>query len=119
MPNSGLELRPMNNKILEQAAAKSCGLTGLEEAEVLDQIGHALQRPVGKPRRDCFARLLILFMHNRIDGRVDLLGPCDRRFQHLLGADLALGDEFGERDGVVFAIFVEPHGRQISNIKAR
>ena len=34
-------------------------------------------------------------------------------------ADLALGDEPGERDGVVLTIFVEPHGRQISNIKAR
>ena len=109
----------VGDKILEQAATKSCGLTGLEEAEVLDQIGHALQRSVGKPRRGRFARLLILLVHNGIDRRVGLFGSCDRRLEHLFGADLALGDEPGERNGVVLTIFVEPHGRQISNIKAR
>ena len=56
-------------------------------------------------------------MHDGIDGGIDLFGPCDRRLQHLLGADLALGDEPGERDGVVPAIFFEPHGLQISKLK--
>src|SRR4029077_14269991 len=37
--------------------------------------------------------------------------------QHLLDADLALGDEPGEGDGVVLAIFFEPHGRQISKLE--
>lgn len=109
----------VGHKILEQAAAKSRRLTGLEKAEVLDQIRHALQRPVGKPCRDRFARLFILFVHNGIDRRVDLLDSCHRRLQHLFGADLALGDEPDERDGVVLTIFVEPHGRPISNIKVR
>ena len=56
-------------------------------------------------------------MHDGIDGGIDLFGPCDRRLQHLLGADLALGDERGEGDGVVPAIFFEPHGLQISELK--
>jgi hypothetical protein len=34
-----------------------------------------------------------------------------------LGADFALGDESGERDGVVLAIFLEPHGLQIPGLK--
>jgi hypothetical protein len=35
----------------------------------------------------------------------------------LLGADLTLGDEPGEGDRVVLAIFFEPHGLQISKLK--
>jgi hypothetical protein len=54
-------------------------------------------------------------VHDGIDRRIDLFGPCDRGLQHLFGADLALGDEPGEGDGVVLAIFFEPHGLQISN----
>src|SRR5215472_4326305 len=108
----------IGDKILEQAAAKGRRLTGLEEAEVLDKVGDALQRPCGKPRRYRFARLLILLVDDGIDGRVDMFSPCDRRLEHLLGADLALGDEPGEGDGIVLAIFFEPHGRKISNIKA-
>jgi hypothetical protein len=38
-------------------------------------------------------------VHDGIDGWIDLFGPCDRSFQHLLGADLPLGDELGEGDG--------------------
>ena len=105
----------IGDKILEQAAAEGRRLTGLEEAEVLDKVGHALQWPFGKPHRNRLARLLILLVYNGIDGRIDLFGPCDRSLQHLLGADLALGDESGEGDGVVLAIFFEPHGLQISN----
>ena len=56
-------------------------------------------------------------MHDGIDGRIDLFGPCDRSLQHLLGANFALGDESGEGDGVVFAIVFEPHGAQISNLE--
>jgi hypothetical protein len=56
------------------------------------------------PCGDRLARLLILLAHNGIDGRIDLFGPSDRSFQHLLGADLALSDEPGEGDGVVLAI---------------
>src|SRR5216683_5164548 len=33
----------IGDKILEQAAAEGRRLTGLEEAEVLDKVGHALQ----------------------------------------------------------------------------
>jgi hypothetical protein len=32
----------IGDKILEQAAAEGRRLTGLEEAEVLDKVGHAL-----------------------------------------------------------------------------
>ncbi|MBV8335478.1 MAG: hypothetical protein JO358_08575 [Alphaproteobacteria bacterium] len=39
---------------------------------------------------------------------IDLLGAGDRRLQHLLGADLTLGDQPGKPDGVVLAVFVEP-----------
>jgi hypothetical protein len=49
-----------------------------------------------------------------IEGRIDLFGSCDRSLQQLLGADLALGDESGEGDGIVLAIFFEPHGLRIS-----
>jgi hypothetical protein len=52
-----------------------------------------------------------------IDDGIDLFGPCDRRLQHLLGADLALGDEPGEGDGVMPAIFFEPYGVQIPGLK--
>src|SRR5215468_6751602 len=78
----------IGDKILEQAAAEGRRLTGLEEAEVLDKVGHALQWPFGKPRRNRLARLLILLVYNGIDGRIDLFGPCDRSLQHLFGADL-------------------------------
>jgi hypothetical protein len=57
-------------------------------------------------------------VHDGIDGGIDLFGPRDRRLQHLLGADLALGDEPGKGDGVVPPIFFEPHGLQISKLKA-
>jgi hypothetical protein len=56
-------------------------------------------------------------VHDGVDGRIDLFGPCDCSLQHLLGADLALGDETGEGDGVVRAIFFEPHGPQISKLE--
>jgi hypothetical protein len=46
-----------------------------------------------------------------------VFGPCNRGLQYLLGADFALGDEPGERDGVVLAIFLEPHGLQIPGLK--
>ena len=109
----------IGDKILEQAAAEGRRFAGLEEAEVLDQIGHAPQRAVGKPGSDSLARLLVLLVHNGINGRIDLFGPCDRRLQHLFGADLALGDEPGEGDSVMLAVFVKPHSRPISNIKVR
>src|SRR5262249_30380473 len=45
----------VSNKIFEQAAAKGRRLTGLEEAKVLDKVGHALQRPLrgGLPQPLC------------------------------------------------------------------
>ena len=52
-----------------------------------------------------------------IDRRIDLFGPCDRSLRHLFGADLARGDEPGEGDGVVLAIFFEPHGLPISELQ--
>jgi hypothetical protein len=104
----------ISDKILEQTAAVSRRLTGLEEAEVLDQEGYALQGCFGVPRRDRLAGLLVLFVHDRVDGGIDLLGPCDRCLQHLLGADLALADELSEGDGVVLTIFLKPHGLRIS-----
>src|SRR6202035_4603864 len=100
----------IGDKILVQIAAVGRGLTGLEEAKVLDEVGHALQRPSGKPRRDRLARLLILLVHNSVDGWIDLLGPCDRCLQHVLGADFTLGDQPGKGDGVMLAIFFKPHG---------
>jgi len=56
-------------------------------------------------------------VHDGIDGWIDLFGPSNRSFQHLLGADLALGNQPGEGDGVVLAIFFEPHGLQISKLE--
>src|ERR1700730_6495437 len=107
----------MGDKILEQAAAEGCRLTGLKEAEVLDKVRHALQRPFGEPRRDRLARLLILPVHDGIDGGIDLFGPRDRCLQHLLGADLALGYEPGEGDAIVLPVFFEPHDPQISKLE--
>ena len=107
----------IGDKILEQAAAEGHRLTGLEETKVLEKVGHALQRPFGEPRRDRLARLPILLVYDGIDDRIDLFGPCDRSLQHLIGADLALGDEPGEGDGIVLPIFIEPHGPQISKLE--
>jgi hypothetical protein len=51
------------------------------------------------------ARLLVLLVNDCIHGGIDLFGPRDRDLRHLLDADLALGDELGEGDGIVLAIF--------------
>jgi hypothetical protein len=108
----------IGDKILEEAAAEGRRLTGLEEAKVLDKVGHALQRPFGEPRRYRLARLVILLVHDGIDNRIDLFSLCNRSFQHLIGVDLALGDQPGEGDGVVLAIFFDPHGLQIFKFRA-
>jgi len=60
-----------------------------------------------------------LLVHDGINSGVDLFGPRDRSLQHLLSADLALGDEPGEGEGVVLAIFFEPHGLQISKLEPK
>ena len=62
----------IGDEILEQAAAEGRRLTGLEGAEILDKVGHALQRPIGKPRRDRLARLLVLLVHDGVYGWIDL-----------------------------------------------
>jgi hypothetical protein len=105
----------IGDKILEQPAAKGRRLTGLEEAEILDQIRHTLQWPFGKSCRDGLERLLVLLVHDRINGRIELFGPCDSSLQHSLGTDLALGDKLGKGDGIMLAIFFKPHGLQIPN----
>ena len=107
----------IGDKILEQAATEGHRLTGLEETKVLEKVGHACQRSFGEPRRDRLARLPILLVYDGIDDRIDLFAPCDRSLQHLISADLALGDEPGEGDGVVLPIFIEPHGPQISELE--
>ena len=63
--------------------------------------------------------MIVLLVHNRVNGRIDLFGPCDRSLQHFLGADLALGDKLGKGDGIMLAIFFKPHGLQISKSKAQ
>ena len=56
------------------------------------------------------ARLLILLVYDRIDGRIDLFCPRDGSLQNFLGANLTLDNECGEADGVVFAIIGKFHG---------
>ena len=82
----------IGDKILKQAAAERRRLAGLEESEILDKIGHALERPVGKSGGNCLPRLVVLLVYNGIDGRVDLVGASDRRLQHFPGVDLAFGN---------------------------
>src|SRR5215472_4408554 len=80
----------VGDKILEQAAAEGRRLTGLEKAEVLDQIRHALQRPVGKPRCDRFARLFILQVA-KPDGLVVVDPATELEFLHDLPVELMWG----------------------------
>src|SRR6516165_6701107 len=99
----------VGNIILEQAATEGHRFTRLEEAYIFHQERHTAKRPLGEPMRYRPARLLILLVYDRIDGRIDLFCPRDGSLQNFLGANLTLDNECGEAGGVIFAIIGKFH----------
>ena len=71
-------------------------------AEILDEVGHAGKRRVGRGRRGgALARGVVVLQHDRVDRRIDRFGLRDRRVEQLARAHLALTDEIGEADRVM------------------
>jgi hypothetical protein len=99
----------IGEEIGKQAAAEGGGLAFLEEGEVLDEEGHAPKRAVGGSSSDGATGLVVLLVHDGVDGGVHLFGAGDGGLEHLLGADLAFGDQAAERGGIVPAVVVEAH----------
>ena len=77
---------------------------GVEDTEVLQEIGHARERPVRQSRRDSSLCLVVHAIDDGIDRRVRLLDPLDRGGQKLARLDLAGLDETRQPEAVMILI---------------
>ena len=102
----------IRNDAFEQATAIR-GLDPLADGiEILDQIGHAGERPVGQARRDGRPGLVVHAQHDRVERGVPRVDPVETGLKHLFGRHLAGTDQTGKTDAVI--VFVIRKSRHLA-----
>ena len=85
----------------EESAAVARDDTGVERAEVLQQIRHALERTVGQAGADGRAGVVVHARHDRVDGGITPVDALERRRQDFLGRGFLRSDQLGQAEPVV------------------
>ena len=101
-------IRVVGDIILVERGAES-RTRAREQVEILQQKRHAAERAVWQTLRDLLAREIVMFDHDRVELRIDLLRARDRLVEQFLRARLTAAHQFRETDGVIGAEFLEAH----------
>ena len=101
----------IGHAVSEQHAPVRRALALVEKMQVLEEEGDSAKRPVRKPGVDRAAGLLLHVDDDRIEGRIAIRGPGNRRVEELRGVHFARPDPLGETDRIVGLVIIGRHRR--------
>ena len=90
--------------VFEELAAPRRRAAGEGGAEVLQQIGHAGERPLGEAAGDGLAAMVVELVGDRVDGTVARVDPFDRSLQQFLRSSFAPCNQRGQSDRIMLFI---------------
>ena len=93
--------------VFEELRAPGGRAAGKGSAEVLQEIGHALERPVRQAVGDGLTAMIVELVGDRVDGIVARADPLDRGFQQFLRSGFAAGYQRGQSERIMVFVVRE------------